>query len=71
MVDIPFSSEWKLLDVNILNTLILQRIVGLTEEQLSAENDERMPRKSTHFYPKPLSGLLFYPMRFAERNSSG
>lgn len=102
MVDLAFSSEWKLLDVNILNTLILQRIVGLTEEQLSAqsnvaytkdlnaalesvrngsmqvalilnatrlqdiitiaENDERMPRKSTHFYPKPLSGLLFYPM---------
>jgi uncharacterized protein (DUF1015 family) len=102
MVDIPFSSEWKLLDVNILNTLILQRIIGLTEEQLSAqtnvsytkdleaalesvrsgrmqvalilnstrlediitiaENNERMPRKSTHFYPKPLSGLLFYPI---------
>ncbi len=102
MVDLAYSSEWKLLDVNILNTLILQRIVGLTEEQLSAqsnvgytknlesalesvrngamqvalilnatrlqdiiiiaENNERMPRKSTHFYPKPLSGLVFYPM---------
>jgi uncharacterized protein (DUF1015 family) len=102
MVNLPHSSQWKLLDVNILNTLILQRIVGLTEEQLSsqtnidytknldealaavrskrmqvalilnstslediiviAENDERMPRKSTHFYPKPLSGLLFYAM---------
>jgi uncharacterized protein (DUF1015 family) len=104
MMDIAYSSEWKLLDVNILNTLILQRIVGLTEEQMSAqtnvaytkdleealasvrngstqvalilnptrlqdiitiaENDERMPRKSTHFYPKPLSGLLFYPMDY-------
>jgi uncharacterized protein (DUF1015 family) len=102
MVDIPLSSEWKLLDVNILNTLILHRIIGLTEEQLSAqtnvdytknldtaldsvrsgrmqvalilnatrlediitiaENGERMPRKSTHFYPKPLSGLVFYSM---------
>ena len=102
MVNLPYSSEWKLLDVNILNTLILQRIVGLTEEQLSAQtnveytkdldqaleavrsggmqvalvlnptslqdiiviadNDERMPRKSTHFYPKPLSGLVFYSM---------
>jgi uncharacterized protein (DUF1015 family) len=111
MVDIPLSSEWKLLDVNILNTLILQRIVGLTEEQLSAqtnvaytkdleaalesvqegrmqvalilnatrlgdiitiaENSERMPRKSTHFYPKPLSGLLFYPMGFARQGSGG
>ena len=104
MVDIPFSSEWKLLDVNILNTLILQRIIGLTEGELSAqtsvaytkdldaalqsvwdgkmqvalilngtglqdiitiaENNERMPRKSTHFYPKPLSGLLFFPMSY-------
>jgi uncharacterized protein (DUF1015 family) len=27
-----------------------------------AENGERMPRKSTHFYPKPVSGLVFYPM---------
>jgi uncharacterized protein (DUF1015 family) len=102
MVNLPYSSQWKLLDVNILNTLILQRIVGLTDEQLSAQtsieytkdlegalaavrsgrmqvalilnatslediiviadNEERMPRKSTHFYPKPLSGLLFYPM---------
>ena len=109
MVDIAYSSEWKLLDVNILNTLILQRIVGLTEEQLSAqtnvaytkdleaaldsvragrmqvalvlnstrlqdiitiaENNERMPRKSTHFYPKPLSGLLFYPMRHSRQDS--
>jgi hypothetical protein len=39
MVDIPFSSGWKLLDVNILNTLLLQRIVGLTEEQLSAQSN--------------------------------
>jgi len=102
MVDLAYSSEWKLLDVNILNTLILQRIVGLSEEQLSAhtnvaytkdleaaldsvrggtaqvalilnatrladivtiaENNERMPRKSTHFYPKPMSGLVFFPM---------
>jgi uncharacterized protein (DUF1015 family) len=106
MVDIPFSSEWKLLDVNILNTLILQRIIGLTEGELSAqtnvaytkdletaldsvrsgdsqvalilnptrlediitiaENNERMPRKSTHFYPKPLSGLVLYPMEHAQ-----
>jgi uncharacterized protein (DUF1015 family) len=110
MVDLAYSSEWKLLDVNILNTLILQRIVGLSEEQLSAqtnvaytkdleaalesvrdgsmqvalvlnatrlqdiitiaENNERMPRKSTHFYPKPLSGLLFYPMGYARRDPS-
>lgn len=109
MVDLANSSEWKLLDVNILNTLILRRIVGLTEEQLSAqtnvaytkdleaaldsvrggtmqvslilnatrlqdiitiaENNERMPRKSTHFYPKPLSGLVFFPMGTWSRDS--
>jgi uncharacterized protein (DUF1015 family) len=102
LVQLDFSSVWKLLDVNILNTLILEQILGLTEEQLSlstsisytkdvdealakvrsgdmqvalvlnptalrdviaiADNDERMPRKSTHFYPKPVSGLVFYPM---------
>ena len=88
--------------MNILNTLILEEILGITEEQLSlatnisytkdidealarvhageidvafalnstaltdvlaiAENNERMPRKSTYFFPKPVSGLVFYPM---------
>jgi uncharacterized protein (DUF1015 family) len=102
LVRLGFSSAWKLLDVNILNTLILEEILGITEEQLSlatnisytkdvdealarvqageiqvalvlnstalrdvlviAENNERMPRKSTYFYPKPVSGLVFYPM---------
>jgi uncharacterized protein (DUF1015 family) len=102
LVRLDFSSQWKLLDVNILNTLILEQILGITEEQLSmatnisytkdidealakvhageiqvalvlnatalgdvlsiAENNERMPRKSTYFYPKPVSGLVFYPM---------
>jgi uncharacterized protein (DUF1015 family) len=102
LVQLDFSSVWKLLDVNILNTLILEKILGITEEQLNlatnisytkdvddalarvhageidvalvlnstaledvlaiAENNERMPRKSTYFYPKPVSGLVFYPM---------
>jgi uncharacterized protein (DUF1015 family) len=102
MVDLDFSSEWKRLDVNILNTVILKNILRFTEEQLNkqenigytkdldvalrrveqrqeevalilngtrledvitiAENGEKMPRKSTHFYPKPLSGLVFYTM---------
>jgi uncharacterized protein (DUF1015 family) len=104
LVRLDFSSVWKLLDVNILNTLILKQILGMTEEQLSlatnisytkdvdealarvhageidvalilnptnlgdvlaiAENNERMPRKSTYFYPKPVSGLVFYPMEY-------
>jgi uncharacterized protein (DUF1015 family) len=32
-----------------------------------ADNGERLPRKSTFFYPKPVSGLLLYPM--AERSA--
>lgn len=100
LVDLPYSSVWKLLDVNIINTLILRNILGLTEAELSgqtsityvkdikeaissvnkginqvalilnppslkdivtvAENGEKMPRKATYFYPKPLSGLVFY-----------
>jgi len=111
LVRLNFSSVWKLLDVNILNTLILEEILGITEEQLNlattisytkdvdeapakvhagevdvalvlnstalrdvlavAENNERMPRKSTYFYPKPLSGLVFYPMDRRLQPSSG
>ncbi|MBN2533807.1 MAG: DUF1015 domain-containing protein [Spirochaetales bacterium] len=97
-----YSLDWKLLDVNIVNYLLLQRILGISEEQLSlntkikyitdpykavnevrsgnmealvilnptrledvikiSENRERMPRKSTYFYPKPVSGLVMYAM---------
>jgi len=96
------SDTWKMLDVNILNTLILQKILGLTEEMMSlqqhveyckdeaealervergemqaafilnatpleavltiAEAGEKMPRKSTFFFPKPVSGLVFFEM---------
>jgi uncharacterized protein (DUF1015 family) len=105
MVEIDSSSAWKTLDVNILNTLILNRIAGISEEELAAQvnveytkdldsaleavragrrqvalilnatrlediftiadGGEKMPRKSTYFYPKPLSGLVFYPMQAA------
>ena len=34
-----------------------------------AASGERLPRKSTFFYPKPVSGLLLYPM--AERGAAG
>jgi uncharacterized protein (DUF1015 family) len=27
-----------------------------------ARRGERMPQKSTYFFPKPLSGLLFHPV---------
>ena len=102
LVDLEFSSRWKRLDVNILNVLVLQQILGITEAQFDstdtvsytrnldealaavdrrtadvalllnptrledvlaiARSGERMPRKSTYFYPKPVSGLVFYPM---------
>jgi uncharacterized protein (DUF1015 family) len=28
----------------------------------AARRGERMPPKSTYFFPKPLSGLLFHPL---------
>ena len=40
----------------ILNPTALRDVITI------ADNDEKMPRKSTHFYPKPVSGLVFYPM---------
>ena len=102
LVDLDYSSRWKRLDVNILNVLVLQQILGITEAELDggttvsytksidealaavdrrtadvalvmnptkladvleiARGGERMPRKSTYFYPKPVSGLVHYPM---------
>ncbi len=35
---------------------------GLDEIMTVADNREKMPQKSTHFYPKPLSGLVFFNM---------
>jgi uncharacterized protein (DUF1015 family) len=35
---------------------------SLDEIMTVADNREKMPQKSTHFYPKPLSGLVFFNM---------
>jgi uncharacterized protein (DUF1015 family) len=35
---------------------------ALDEIMTVADNREKMPQKSTHFYPKPLSGLVFFNM---------
>jgi uncharacterized protein (DUF1015 family) len=35
---------------------------SLDEIMIVADNREKMPQKSTYFYPKPLSGLVFYNM---------
>jgi uncharacterized protein (DUF1015 family) len=96
------SNDWKMLDVNLLNFLVLEKLLGFTEEQLAqkvnidythdhaealhkvhqgemqmafllnptplsaittlSEKGEVLPRKSTFFYPKPVSGLVFYPL---------
>ena len=98
-----YSSDWKNLDINILNTILLKQILGISEEQLAlnthlkytinidealfsvdsgqtelavilnptsldqiiavSNNKEMMPRKSTYFFPKPVSGLVMYEMK--------
>jgi len=41
---------------------LLMSPTALDDVLAVAAAGERMPRKSTFFYPKPVSGLLFYPM---------
>ena len=48
---------------------LLMNPTALDDVLAVAAAGERMPRKSTFFYPKPVSGLLFYPM--AERAAGG
>jgi uncharacterized protein (DUF1015 family) len=40
---------------------------SLDEIMTVADNREKMPQKSTHFYPKPLSGLVFFNMNGAQK----
>ncbi len=103
MLNVEASRTWKMLDVNVLNTVILNRVLGLTEEDMAAQRfvqytkdiddaidavdnrgmqaalvlnapgvediveianaGEKMPRKATYFYPKPMSGFVFYSIR--------
>jgi uncharacterized protein (DUF1015 family) len=102
LIDGPYSIEWKNLDVVVLHKLILDKILGITEEKLNSqsnikyvrelselydmvvegeaqmafvmnptrteqvrnvcENGEKMPQKSTDFYPKMLTGLVINPL---------
>ena len=48
---------------------LLMNPTALDDVLAVAEAGERMPRKSTFFFPKPVSGLLFYPL--AERAAGG
>ncbi len=99
-----FSADWRKLDVSILHSLILEKILGIDEiaqrehrnlryyryvdeaiqefkskdkyqilfilnptkpsqVKTVASKQERMPQKSTDFFPKILSGLVFNRMR--------
>jgi len=102
LIDGPYSIEWKNLDVALLHKLILDEILGITEEKLSSQSNikyvrelselydmvvegeaqmafvmnptrteqvraicergEKMPQKSTDFYPKMLTGLVINPL---------
>lgn len=100
------SPAHALLDVTVLNDLVLNRVLGFSEDQIARQSNieytqngdeavsrarrgeaelafllrpptvetimelsrlgEMLPRKSTFFHPKPLSGLIFHLM---EKNS--
>ncbi len=95
------SKEYQSLDVAILHTIIIEKILGITPEKIEdhiryqrgveetlkkvdagefqfaflmnptraeqvrdvAAKKERMPQKSTDFYPKLISGLVFYDIK--------
>jgi uncharacterized protein (DUF1015 family) len=103
----PRSPAWKHLDVSIAHRILLEQVVGLSEEaaeaganlryhrdpalaienvdagqgdfvlllnstridqvRACAEQGERMPQKSTDFYPKLVSGLTMMPVSATER----
>jgi uncharacterized protein (DUF1015 family) len=94
--------SWRQLDVSVLHELVLERLLGLTKDSITrqenlqylrepepgytaldrgeaqflfllnptrmsqvaacAEAGEKMPQKSTDFYPKMISGLVLYPL---------
>lgn len=94
------SDEYRNLDVVILHTILLEKVLGVAPEKIEdhvkyergaeetmrkvdsgefqiamlmnptrpeqvkevAQNRERMPQKSTDFYPKLVSGLVFYDL---------
>jgi uncharacterized protein (DUF1015 family) len=95
--------SWRELDVSVLHELVLERLLGLTKDSITrqenlqylrepepgyaaldrgdaqflfllnptrmsqvaacAEAGEKMPQKSTDFYPKMISGLVVYPLK--------
>ncbi|MBI5779481.1 MAG: DUF1015 domain-containing protein [Planctomycetes bacterium] len=104
------SSTWKRLDVTILHSLILEKMLGINKEQVANEENvnyirsedeaidsvtkgkyqmafilnptriaevknvslkgERMPQKSTDFYPKLLSGIVISKINYLHENET-
>jgi uncharacterized protein (DUF1015 family) len=103
------SSTWKRLDVTILHSLIIEKLLGITREQVANEekvnyirsedeaiekvregkyqmafilnptkieevkkvsvHNERMPQKSTDFYPKLLSGIVISKINYKHQKT--
>ena len=95
------SEAYKNLDVTILHTIVIAKILGMTADDITFSKDkddaldkvlskefdigiilnptrvedvmetaktlEKMPQKSTFFYPKLLSGLVINKIEFNER----
>jgi uncharacterized protein (DUF1015 family) len=49
-------------DAGSADVAFLLRDPSVADVYAVARRGERMPRKSTYFFPKPLSGLLFHPL---------
>jgi len=101
------AREWRMLDVTILHELLIERVMGISKEQVErkenidyyrdldqavakvdagesqcvfimnptrmsevracSEQGEKMPQKSTDFYPKVITGLTIMPVGETER----
>lgn len=106
-VEASRAREWKTLDVSILHELVIERVLGLSQESVKRKENidyirdaqegieavksgqaqfvfflnptkisqmracsgvgEKMPQKSTDFYPKMISGLVMMPVGKEER----
>jgi len=104
------SPTWKRLDVTVLHSLILEKLLGINKEQVANEENvnyirsedeaidnvrkgryqmafilnptrieevknvslkgERMPQKSTDFYPKLLSGIVISKINYLHENET-
>jgi hypothetical protein len=54
-------------DAGDADVAFLVREPRVAEIFAAARRGERMPQKSTYFFPKPLSGLLFHPVEISDR----